>query len=101
MAPYPVAIYGTPTGGTVTAKVGRSDEKALRSIAEQTGGQYFRATDKAKLKAIYDQINQLERAKVEVTEHVAYHGAVPALVYGGSGVVLEFLFSNLVLKRIP
>ena len=55
MAPYPaVDIYGTPTGGTVMAKV-EIDEKTLRSIAEQTGGQYFRATDKAKLKAIYDQ----------------------------------------------
>ena len=36
MAPYPaVDIYGTPTGGTVMAKV-EIDEKTLRSIAEQT-----------------------------------------------------------------
>lgn len=73
MAPYPaVDIYGTPTGGTVMAKV-EIDEKTLRSIARMTGGEYFRATDKAKLKAIYDQINQLEKSKVEVTEHVTYH----------------------------
>ena len=73
MAPYPaVDIYGTPTGGTVMAKV-EIDEKTLRSIAEMTGGEYFRATDKAKLKAIYDQINQMEKSKVKVTEHVTYH----------------------------
>ena len=102
MAPYPaVDIYGTPTGGTVMAKV-EIDEKTLRSIAEQTGGQYFRATDKAKLKAIYDQINQLEKSKVEVTEHVTYHEQY--LLWALAGLLLlfaEFLFANLVLKRIP
>ena len=55
MAPYPAAdIYGNPTGGTVMAKV-EIDEKTLASIAELTGGRYFRATDKATLKAIYDE----------------------------------------------
>ena len=102
MAPYPaVDIYGTPTGGTVMAKV-EIDEKTLRSIAEHTGGQYFRATDKAKLKAIYDQINQLEKSKVEVTEHVTYHEQFLLWALAGLGLlVLEVLFSNLVLKRIP
>ena len=102
MAPYPaVDIYGTPTGGTVMAKV-EIDEKTLRSIAEMTGGEYFRATDKAKLKAIYDQINQLEKSKVEVTEHVTYHEQFLLWALAGLGLlVLEFLFSNLVLKRIP
>ena len=102
MAPYPaVDIYGTPTGGTVMAKV-EIDEKTLRSIAEMTGGEYFRATDKAKLKAIYDQINQMEKSKVEVTEHVTYHEQY--LLWALAGLLLlfaEFLFANLVLKRIP
>ena len=102
MAPYPaVDIYGTPTGGTVMAKV-EIDEKTLRSIAEMTGGEYFRATDKAKLKAIYDQINQMEKSKVKVTEHVTYHEQY--LLWALAGLLLlfaEFLFANLVLKRIP
>ena len=102
MAPYPaVDIYGTPTGGTVMAKV-EIDEKTLRSIARMTGGEYFRATDKAKLKAIYDQINQLEKSKVEVTEHVTYHEQY--LMWALAGLLLlfaEFLFANLALKRIP
>ena len=42
MAPYPaVDIYGTPTGGTVMAKV-EIDEKTLRSIAEMTGGEFIK-----------------------------------------------------------
>ena len=90
-----------PLTAAVMAKV-EIDEKTLRSIAEMTGGEYFRATDKAKLKAIYDQINQLEKSKVEVTEHVTYHEQY--LLWALAGLLLlfaEFLFANLVLKRIP
>ncbi|MDE7005928.1 MAG: VWA domain-containing protein [Alistipes sp.] len=102
MAPYPaVDIYGTPTGGTVMAKV-EIDEKTLRAIAEQTGGQYFRATDKAKLQAIYDQINRLEKSKVEVTEHIAYHELFLNWVLAAIALLAaEFLLATLALKRIP
>ena len=102
MAPYPaVDIYGTPTGGTVMAKV-EIDEKTLRSIAEMTGGEYFRATDKAKLKAIYDEINQLEKSKIEVMEHISYHELFLTWALAALGLLFtEFLLSNLVLKRIP
>ena len=71
MAPYPAMdMFGNIT--FVNQKV-EIDEKTLTAISDMTGGQYFRATDKAKLKAIYDEINQLEKSKVEVTEHVSYH----------------------------
>lgn len=43
------------------------DEILLKHIAEKTGGQYFRATDMASLEAIYNQIDQLERSKIEST----------------------------------
>ena len=101
-APYPaVDIYGQPTGGTVMAKV-EIDEKTLRAIAEQTGGKYFRATDNAKLKAIYDEINQLEKSKVEVTERISYHEEfVPWLLAAFAALLAELLLANLVLKRIP
>jgi Ca-activated chloride channel homolog len=36
------------------------DEKTLKTIAQETGGQYFRARDQKELAAIYDTINQLE-----------------------------------------
>ena len=37
----------------------------LNSIATQTGGLYFRATDNEKLKEIYQEINKLEKTEVE------------------------------------
>lgn len=100
MAPYPaVDMFGQMT--FVQQKV-EIDEKTLREIAGQTGGKYFRATDKAKLKAIYDEINQLEKSKIEVFEHITRHELyldwlLAALVL----LVVEFLLAHLVLKRIP
>ncbi len=102
MAPYPaIDVYGTPVGGTVMLKV-EIDEKTLRAIAETTGGRYFRATDKSKLKAIYDEINQLEKSKVEVSEHVVYHELFAGWLLWAAGLLLaEFLLATLLLKRIP
>lgn len=100
MAPYPaVDMFGNIT--YVKQKV-EIDEKTLTSMAEMTGGKYFRATDNAKLKAIYDEINQLEKSKVEVFEHISYHELFLHWVLAAIGLLaLEFLLSNLVLKRIP
>lgn len=99
-APYPaVDMFGNIT--FVPQKV-EIDEKTLGEIASLTGGRYFRATDKAKLKAIYDEINQLEKSKVEVSERIAYHELFLAWALAGFALLLlEFLLSRLVLKRIP
>ena len=53
-------------------------------------------------KTNYDEINQLEKSKVEVTEHLSYHEQFLAWVLAALGLLLaEFLLANLVLKRIP
>ena len=48
------------------------DEKTLQSVAEETGGQFYRATDTDSLKKIYEQINRFETSAqtVEKFEHV-------------------------------
>lgn len=100
MAPYPALdMFGNLTFVQQQVEI---DEKTLSTIAEQTGGQYFRATDKAKLKDIYDQINQLEKSKIEVFEHVTYNELFLQWLVAAMGLLLlEFLLSKLVLKRIP
>jgi len=99
-APYPaVDMFGNRT--FVQQKV-EIDEKTLRAMAEQTGGRYFRATDKAKLRAIYDEINQLEKSKIEVFSHITRHEFYLQWVLAALGLLLlEFLLSHLVLNRIP
>ena len=52
----------------VTRKLNPSqdlDERTLASIAEQTGGTYFRARDPQELEAIYRQLDQLEPIEQE------------------------------------
>ena len=100
MAPYPaIDMFGNIT--FVNQKV-EIDEKTLTAISDMTGGKYFRATDKDKLKAVYNEINQLEKSKIEVTEHISYHELFLTWVLAALGLLMaEFLLSNLVLKRIP
>lgn len=99
-APYPtVDIFGNRT--FVRQKV-EIDEKTLSTMAEMTGGRYFRATDNAKLEAIYDEINRLEKSKVEISEQLSYDERFLGWLLAALGLLLaEFLLANLVLKRIP
>lgn len=48
------------------------DEKLLKFIAKETGGKYFRATGNRKLEAIYNEINKLEKTKVEEFKYYNY-----------------------------
>ncbi|MBR3846506.1 MAG: VWA domain-containing protein [Alistipes sp.] len=100
MAPYPaIDMYGEMT--FIQQKV-EIDEKTLQMIAEMTGGRYFRATDKEKLQAIYDEINQMEKSKVEVTERYLYHELFAGWLLAALALlIIEFQLSSLLLKRIP
>ena len=64
-APYPVP---TPFGTRIQQVQVKIDEESLQSIANITGGKYFRATDNEKLKSIYNEIDQLEKSKIDVKE---------------------------------
>ena len=99
-APYPVVdMFGNMSFQPMDVEI---DEKTLEGIAERTGGRYFRATDNDKLQSIYDEINQLEKSKIEVMEHISYHELFLTWALAALGLLFaEFLLSNLVLKRIP
>jgi Ca-activated chloride channel homolog len=64
-APYPMQ---TPFGIRIQQVQVKIDEEALQSIANTTDGKYFRATDNDKLKSIYEEIDLLEKSKIEVKE---------------------------------
>lgn len=98
-APYPVQ---TPFGIRYQNVPVDVDEKTLREVASMTDGKYFRATDNRTLKAIYDEIDRLEKTRIEVK---AYH-AYMELFYGWAfaavaGLLLEFVLSKTVLRKIP
>ena len=48
------------------------DEETLEKVAQTTGGKYFRATDTDSLMGIYQEIDQLEKTKVESKNFTDY-----------------------------
>lgn len=69
MAETPVAIL--PNGDLKYDRVKvEIDEALMKSIAQKTGGKYFRATDTKKLENIYEEINQLEKTKIDEQKFV-------------------------------
>jgi Ca-activated chloride channel family protein len=64
-APYPVQ---TPFGTQYQNMEVKIDEDLLKKVANMTDGRYFRATDNTKLKEVYQEIDQLEKSKIDVTE---------------------------------
>tara|TARA_Y100001935_G_scaffold255663_1_gene270914 strand:- start:61232 stop:62227 length:996 start_codon:yes stop_codon:yes gene_type:complete len=53
------------------------DEEMLTKVADLTGGQYYRATDTESLFSIYDQIDELEKSKVEELIYTDYEDRYP------------------------
>jgi Ca-activated chloride channel family protein len=78
------------------------DEELLQRVAQVTGGRYFRATDRTSLERIYDEIGELEKTKIEVTEYTRYKELFVNLLYAAFGLVLlEILLANTLFRKIP
>lgn len=92
-APYPV---DDPLFGRRQVQIEVDvDEAMLKEVAELTGGQYFRATDRASLEQIYQEIDQLEKTEIEVTEFTRYS----ELFHIPLGLSLIFLLSDVILRN--
>ncbi|MHB8905865.1 MAG: vWA domain-containing protein [Melioribacteraceae bacterium] len=91
-APYP---FQTPFGVRYQMVPVEIDENILQQIAKITGGKYFRATDNRKLVQIYDEIDKLEKTRVEVT---SYRQA-KELFYGWAFIGLFLLVADIGLSR--
>lgn len=98
-APYP---FQTAFGIQYQNVPVEIDEPTLKQIAATTGGQYFRATDNASLKAIYEEIDQMEKTKISVQEFSKkqeeyMQWALLVLLL----LLVEVLLKNTLLRNIP
>lgn len=99
MAPYPVQTTFGMQYQNVPVEI---DEALLQKIADQTGGKYFRATDNQKLKAIYAEIDRLEKTKIEVTQFRRHKEEFyTAALFGGLFLLMELFLSQTVFRKIP
>ncbi len=81
-----------PTGRSITGFTYETlpveiDEGLLQEIARQTGGQYFRATDAGALGRIFQQIDQLERTRMETRQPRALDERTGPFLSAGLGLV--------------
>jgi len=98
-APYPVQGAFGKQYINVAVEI---DENVLRQIAQTANGQYYRATSNSKLKEVYEEIDKLERTKLQVKEfsknQEEYQPLALALLLT---ILLSILLKQTVLRTIP
>ena len=112
---YEIKTYtiGLGSNGTARAPVGilpngkfqygltkvEIDEELLKTIAKNTGGLYFRATDNKKLEEIYNEINKLEKTEVEEFKYYNYEEKFrPLILLAFTLILIEWLARNTIFK---
>ena len=99
MAPYPFQTAFGIQRQMVPVDI---DESTLKSISGNTDGKYFRATDNKSLKAIYEEIDQLEKTKISVQEYIKKNEEYLPFALAMLGVMLlEFLVRYLIVRHNP
>ena len=98
-APYPYPVAGSVQYVNLPVEI---DEKTLTQIAGITDGDYFRATSNSKLKEVYEEIDKLEKTKLNVKQYSKREEeyrwfALAAFLC----ILLEVVLRNTVLRKIP
>ena len=97
-APYPVM---TPWGVDIQRVNVEIDEDLLKTIAETTGGRYFRATDNTKLAEIYSEINRMEKARTTIDSFPIYKELFTRYALLALAFLLLELLIRLFIRRLP
>jgi len=75
------------------------DETMMQKIAGETGGKYFRATDKESLRSVYKEIDKMEKSIIseksfsDKEEHFLPFAIAAAVI-----LLLEFIFKHLLIN---
>ncbi len=91
-----------PSNGWIRNVDVEIDEETLQAIAARTDGKYFRATDSAALRDVYQSIDSLERSKIgeerfrEYSEYYQHFLAMALLL-----AALAWLLMATVFRRLP
>jgi Ca-activated chloride channel family protein len=90
-----VAVYTIGVGDPAASGENRVDLSVLQAVATTTGGHFFRAEDGTQLQAIYDDINRLAPAKLQM---LSWRPKLPLFQWPlGAAVILGLLLWLLLL----
>jgi len=93
------AETGVVTRGTI---VTRFDEEQLRSLAEMTGGGYWRANSPGSLETVLQSVDALEAVERRVTVRVNSRPLHrPVLIFGASLVLIAYLSRKFLMGESP
>lgn len=100
LAPYPVRdLFGNKVYQRMPVDI---DETTLQEIARITGAEYFRATNTKRLRQIYEEIDKMEKTKVEVKIYMEYTELFPYFLLPGLFLLLlGIIISNTWLRKLP
>ncbi|MDC1106024.1 VWA domain-containing protein [Prolixibacteraceae bacterium] len=98
-APYP---FETQYGRRIQQVPVKIDEETLEKISDKTNASYFRATGNESLKEVYQEIDKLEKSKIEVKKYSKKNEefgkyAVLALIL----LLVSILLRNTIFRNIP
>ncbi len=97
-APVPVQ---TPMGMQKIMQPVEIDEALLRQISSETNGKYFRATGNRSLEGIYNEIDKMEKTKIEITSYKHYAELFfPFAMIAAICIALEMLLRYTVFRSI-
>ena len=78
------------------------DEDTLEQVSQLTGGKYYRADNAEKFKAIYAEIDKLEKSEAVINKYTEYQELFLWFVTGGLAVLLlEIALGQTLLRRLP
>ena len=98
-APYPMVVGGVREYVNVPVEI---DTEILSQIAEKTDGRTYRATNTEKLFEVYEEIDKLERTKMNVKKYSKrYEAYQPFAIVAFIALLLALVLKATVLKRLP
>ena len=91
-----------PYGFSSTTMETKIDEQALKNIASITKGKYFRATDSRTLRNVFEEIDTLEKTKLNVNSYTqTEENFMPWILAALIAFALQLALRYTVLRRIP
>lgn len=78
------------------------NDELLGKMASETGGKYYRATDNESLQKVFNDIDRLEKTKIDVNQYTKYAELYqPYLLYGLLLFAFSWALQLTVFKRGP
>ena len=94
---YTIGVASSAGGGFSTQAA-----ELLERIAEPTGGLFRLASDERSLRAVYEEIDRLEKTEVEAIQYLSVREYFPPFALAALGLlVLEILLTATLLRRLP